>query len=59
MKAQGAFTMATTADKLKSNLGSPHLGLLLTALLDGLSGRTWTGKVCYIDRTTLYMASRH
>ena len=45
MKAQGASAMSTIANKLSSNLGPPHLGMLLGALLKGLSGRTWTGKV--------------
>lgn len=45
MKAQGAATMATIATQLGANLGPPHLGTLLTALLEGLGGRTWTGKV--------------
>ncbi len=44
IKAQAASAMKTTATKLGSNLGPPHLGMLLQALLDGLSGRTWTGK---------------
>ncbi|KAK2167662.1 hypothetical protein LSH36_25g00006 [Paralvinella palmiformis] len=37
MKAQAAATMADIGDKLKSNLGAPHLGLLLTTLLEGLT----------------------
>ncbi len=44
MKAQGAAAMNTIATELGSSLGPPHLGLLLDALLAGLSGRTWTGK---------------
>jgi len=48
MKAQAAATMADIGDKLKSNLGAPHLGLLLTTLLEGLTGRTWTGKASTI-----------
>jgi len=44
MKAQAASAMKTMATKLGSQLGPPHLGLLLNALLEGLSGRTWTGK---------------
>ena len=44
MKAQGAAAMNTIATKLGANLGPPHLGMLLSALLTGLSGRTWTGK---------------
>ncbi|KAK3091483.1 hypothetical protein FSP39_020174, partial [Pinctada imbricata] len=43
-KAQAASAMSTVASKLQSNLGHPHLGKLLTALLTGLQGRTWTGK---------------
>lgn len=46
-KAQGARAMKTVATKLgdSGNLTAPHLGLLLTALLNGLPGRTWAGKV--------------
>lgn len=44
-KAQAARAMSTVADKLGSNLGPPHLGNLLSALLVGLQGRTWAGKV--------------
>nr|XP_020646751.1 proteasome-associated protein ECM29 homolog isoform X2 [Pogona vitticeps] len=43
MKAQGAAAMASIA-KQTGSLAPPHLGLVLTALLQGLSGRTWTGK---------------
>ncbi|XP_041357221.1 proteasome adapter and scaffold protein ECM29-like [Gigantopelta aegis] len=43
-KAQAAAAMSTVASKLGSNLGSPHLGVVLKALLTGLQGRTWEGK---------------
>ncbi|KAL4235658.1 hypothetical protein ACF0H5_004053 [Mactra antiquata] len=43
-KAQAARAMSMVAEKLGSNLGPPHLGKLLSALLVGLQGRTWTGK---------------
>ncbi|XP_046357928.2 proteasome adapter and scaffold protein ECM29-like isoform X1 [Haliotis rufescens] len=43
-KAQAAAAMSTVATKLGSSLGPPHLGNLLTALLNGLQGRTWDGK---------------
>uniref|UniRef100_A0A8C8RHE2 Ecm29 proteasome adaptor and scaffold n=1 Tax=Pelusios castaneus TaxID=367368 RepID=A0A8C8RHE2_9SAUR len=43
MKAQGAAAMASIA-KQTGSLAPPHLGMVLTALLHGLSGRTWTGK---------------
>uniref|UniRef100_A0A8D2L4M6 Ecm29 proteasome adaptor and scaffold n=1 Tax=Varanus komodoensis TaxID=61221 RepID=A0A8D2L4M6_VARKO len=43
MKAQGAAAMASIA-KQTGSLAPPHLGMVLTALLQGLSGRTWTGK---------------
>ncbi|XP_060093139.1 proteasome adapter and scaffold protein ECM29 [Heteronotia binoei] len=43
MKAQGASAMASIA-KQSGSLVPPHLGLVLSALLQGLSGRTWTGK---------------
>ncbi|XP_077980977.1 proteasome adapter and scaffold protein ECM29-like [Glandiceps talaboti] len=44
MKAQAASAMSTVATKLGSTLKPPHLGILLKALLKGLSGRTWDGK---------------
>ncbi|NXY77764.1 ECM29 protein, partial [Glareola pratincola] len=44
MKAQGAAAMASIA-KQTSSLVPPHLGIVLSALLQGLPGRTWTGKV--------------
>ena len=45
VKAQAARAIATVADKLGGQLGRPHLAALLSAVLDGLSGRTWQGKV--------------
>uniref|UniRef100_A0A4W6G9H2 Ecm29 proteasome adaptor and scaffold n=1 Tax=Lates calcarifer TaxID=8187 RepID=A0A4W6G9H2_LATCA len=44
MKAQGAAAMATVAKEQTGSLVAPHLGLVLTALMQGLSGRTWAGK---------------
>ncbi|KAF7662410.1 hypothetical protein LDENG_00236880 [Lucifuga dentata] len=44
MKAQGAAAMATIAKEQTGSLVAPHLGLVLTALMQGLSGRTWAGK---------------
>ena len=44
-KAQAARAMATVAQRLGSQLGPPHLGQLLDALLAALLSRTWTGKV--------------
>lgn len=44
MKAQGAIAMASIA-KQTSSLVPPYLGMILSALLQGLAGRTWTGKV--------------
>ncbi|XP_053711143.1 proteasome adapter and scaffold protein ECM29-like [Synchiropus splendidus] len=44
MKAQGAAAMATVAKEQTGTLVAPHLGLVLTALMQGLSGRTWAGK---------------
>uniref|UniRef100_A0A665T9H2 Ecm29 proteasome adaptor and scaffold n=1 Tax=Echeneis naucrates TaxID=173247 RepID=A0A665T9H2_ECHNA len=41
MKAQGAAAMATVAKEQTGSLVAPHLGLVLTALMQGLSGRTW------------------
>ncbi|XP_066037538.1 proteasome adapter and scaffold protein ECM29 isoform X3 [Chamaea fasciata] len=43
MKAQGAAAMASIA-KQTGSLAPPHLGMVLSALLQGLPGRTWTGK---------------
>ncbi|XP_007498230.2 proteasome adapter and scaffold protein ECM29 isoform X4 [Monodelphis domestica] len=43
MKAQGATAMASIA-KQTSSLAPPHLGMIMTALLQGLAGRTWAGK---------------
>ncbi|MEQ2167609.1 hypothetical protein GOODEAATRI_005777, partial [Goodea atripinnis] len=37
--------MATVAKEQTGSLVAPHLGLVLTALMQGLSGRTWAGKV--------------
>lgn len=45
MKAQGAAAMATVAKEQTGSLVAPHLGMVLSALLQGLSGRTWSGKV--------------
>uniref|UniRef100_A0A8C5D594 Ecm29 proteasome adaptor and scaffold n=1 Tax=Gouania willdenowi TaxID=441366 RepID=A0A8C5D594_GOUWI len=44
IKAQGAAAMATVAKEQTGSLVAPHLGLVLTALMQGLSGRTWAGK---------------
>ncbi|XP_031695203.1 proteasome adapter and scaffold protein ECM29-like [Anarrhichthys ocellatus] len=44
MKAQGAAAMATVAKEQTGSLVAPHLGMVLTALMQGLSGRTWAGK---------------
>jgi hypothetical protein len=48
-KAQGAQAMKTLATKLgdSGTLTAPHLGLLLEALLNGLPGRIWVGKVLH------------
>nr|XP_054507568.1 proteasome adapter and scaffold protein ECM29 isoform X4 [Agelaius phoeniceus] len=43
MKAQGAAAMASIA-KQTTSLVPPHLGMVLSALLQGLPGRTWNGK---------------
>lgn len=45
IKSQGAAAMATVAREQTGSLVAPHLGLVLTALLNGLAGRTWAGKV--------------
>lgn len=52
MKAQGAAAMASIA-KQTSSLVPPHLGTVLSALLQGLPGRTWIGKV----KTNCHLAS--
>ncbi|KAK6324484.1 hypothetical protein J4Q44_G00038260 [Coregonus suidteri] len=44
MKAQGAAAMASIAKQQTGSLVVPHLGMVLSALLQGLAGRTWTGK---------------
>uniref|UniRef100_H3CEP2 Ecm29 proteasome adaptor and scaffold n=1 Tax=Tetraodon nigroviridis TaxID=99883 RepID=H3CEP2_TETNG len=43
-KAQGAAAMATVAKEQTGSLVAPHLGMVLSALMQGLSGRTWSGK---------------
>ncbi|OXB60778.1 hypothetical protein ASZ78_016829 [Callipepla squamata] len=43
MKAQGAAAMSSIA-KQTGSLVPPHLGIVLSALLQGLPGRTWIGK---------------
>lgn len=55
MKAQGAAAMATVAKEQTGSLVAPHLGLVLTALMQGLSGRTWAGKVMTSNRTEQQM----
>jgi len=54
IKAQGAEAMVTIGEKLKANLGPPHLGSLLQSLLAALPGRTWTGKVNILDEPYLF-----
>ncbi|KPP78726.1 proteasome-associated protein ECM29-like, partial [Scleropages formosus] len=44
MKAQGAAAMASIAKQQTGSLVAPHLGMVLSALLHGLAGRTWAGK---------------
>lgn len=43
MKAQGAIAMASIS-KQTSSLVPPYLGMILSALMQGLAGRTWAGK---------------
>lgn len=45
MKAQGAAAMASIAQQQTGSLVAPHLGMVLSALMHGLGGRTWAGKV--------------
>uniref|UniRef100_A0A4W3HWV2 Ecm29 proteasome adaptor and scaffold n=1 Tax=Callorhinchus milii TaxID=7868 RepID=A0A4W3HWV2_CALMI len=44
MKSQGASAMASIAKQQTGSLVPPHLGMILNALLQGMSGRTWAGK---------------
>ncbi|KAE8632216.1 hypothetical protein XENTR_v10001477 [Xenopus tropicalis] len=44
MKAQGAAAMTSIAKQQTGSLVPPHLGMVLSALLQGLPGRTWAGK---------------
>ncbi|XP_069812868.1 proteasome adapter and scaffold protein ECM29-like, partial [Dendropsophus ebraccatus] len=44
MKAQGAAAMASIAKQQTGSLVPPHLGMVISTLLQGLPGRTWTGK---------------
>ncbi|KAM9329749.1 proteasome adapter and scaffold protein ECM29 [Gastrophryne carolinensis] len=44
MKAQGAATIASIAKQQTGSLVPPHLGMILNTLLQGLPGRTWSGK---------------
>ncbi|KAM3938188.1 proteasome adapter and scaffold protein ECM29 isoform 2-T2 [Leptodactylus fuscus] len=44
MKAQGAAAMASIAKQQTGSLVPPHLGMVIGTLLQGLPGRTWTGK---------------
>lgn len=43
-RAQAAVTISAVAQNLGSSLCQPNLGKLLSSLVSGLSGRTWTGK---------------
>ncbi|KAK3507508.1 hypothetical protein QTP70_027439 [Hemibagrus guttatus] len=44
MKSQGGAAMATIARQQTGSLVAPHLGMVLSALLQALAGRTWAGK---------------
>lgn len=46
-QAQAAAAMGTIAKSAGSNMNSDLLDKLLVALLSGLSGRTWQGKVTF------------
>ena len=55
IKAQAGAAARTVAEKLGSRLGPPHLGVLINAVMKGLPGRTWTGKVELIaSRINIY-----
>lgn len=45
MKSQGGAAMATIAKQQTGSLVAPYLGMVLSALLQALAGRTWSGKV--------------
>ena len=47
IKSRSATAMETIANKLKENLKSPQLDIIVEALINGLGGRTWKGKVSY------------
>ncbi|TNN83529.1 Proteasome-associated protein ECM29 [Liparis tanakae] len=53
MKAQGAAAMATVAKEQTGSLVAPHLGMVLTALMQGLSGRTAELKKPYAGQPTI------
>nr|XP_034996453.1 proteasome adapter and scaffold protein ECM29 isoform X2 [Zootoca vivipara] len=56
MKAQGAASMASIA-KQTGSLVPPHLGMVLSALVQGLSGRTWAGKEELLKATASVVCS--
>ncbi|XP_076034919.1 proteasome adapter and scaffold protein ECM29-like isoform X2 [Oratosquilla oratoria] len=62
MKAQGARALSTVSEKLGTSLSNSQVSALITLLLTGLHGRTWTGKgalvtalsnVCVHTKSTL------
>ncbi|KAG5845075.1 hypothetical protein ANANG_G00135010 [Anguilla anguilla] len=44
IRLSGRGAMASIAKEQTGSLVAPHLGMVLGALLQGLAGRTWTGK---------------
>ncbi|CAH1774881.1 unnamed protein product [Owenia fusiformis] len=59
LKAQSASTMASIAESLGTSLVDPHLTLLLVALMNGLPGRTWTGKEILLQAlSSVYVSCR-
>uniref|UniRef100_T1J5P2 TOG domain-containing protein n=1 Tax=Strigamia maritima TaxID=126957 RepID=T1J5P2_STRMM len=44
LKAQGALALQTVATKLGSSLDANQVDIILKSLVNGLIGRTWTGK---------------
>ncbi|MEE6507894.1 hypothetical protein FKM82_017224 [Ascaphus truei] len=44
MKAQGAAAIASIAKQQTGSLVPPHLGMVVSTLLQGLPGKTWAGK---------------
>ncbi|KAH9523696.1 hypothetical protein Btru_040672 [Bulinus truncatus] len=57
VKAQAARAMGTVAQKLGNQLASPHLDQIISALVEGLSGRTWEGKEAILNSILIVCTS--